>query len=96
MKKRIILSLLVTSFLFADAEMDAIKEALQVQKEATLKLEAKLNTLEQKNTNQSASFSQNAYLPDMALILNMSTLSRNISTVTIQHQQYLDLLTQVK
>ncbi len=79
MKKRILLSTLFASSLFADAQMDAIKEQLQEQKEATANLEAKLNTLEQKNTNQSASFSQNAYLPDMALILNMSALSRDVS-----------------
>ena len=79
MKKRIILSLLTVSSLFADAQMDAIKEQLQEQKQATAQLEAKLNSLEQKSTNNSASFSQNAYLPDMALILNMSALSRNVS-----------------
>jgi len=79
MQKRIILSLLLATSLYADAQMDAIKEQLQEQKDATSRLEAKLNTLEIKNTNQSASFSQNAYLPDMALILNMSALSRNVS-----------------
>jgi hypothetical protein len=79
MKKRIVLSLLIASSLFADAELDAIKEQLQEQKEATLALSAKLNSLEQKNTNESASFSQNAYLPDMAFILNMSALGRNVN-----------------
>jgi len=78
MRKRITLSLLLASSLFADAQMDAIKEQLQNQKEAMTNLEAKLTSLEQKNTNQSASFSQNAYLPDMALILNMSVLNRNV------------------
>jgi len=78
MKKRIELSLLVASSLFADAQMDAIKEQLQQQQEATKKLESKLNTIEQNKKNYSASFSQNAYLPDMALILNMSALSRNV------------------
>jgi len=79
MKKRIILSLLAVSSLFADAEMDAIKEQLQVQKEATQNLETQLNRLEQKNTNQSASFSQNAYLPDMAFVLNMSAVARDVN-----------------
>jgi len=78
MKKRIILSLVLASSLFADAEIDAIKEQLQQQKEATLIMSAKLSSLEQKNTNKSASFSQNAYLPDMALILNMSAVSRDV------------------
>ena len=79
MKKRIILSLLAASSLFADAQMDAIKEQLQEQKKATANLEAKLNALENRHTNKSASFSQNAYLPDMAFILNMSALSRNVN-----------------
>jgi len=79
MKKRIILSLLTVSSLFADAEIDIIKEQLQAQKKATLALSAKLNSLEQKNTNQSASFSQNAYLPDMAFILNMSAVGRDVN-----------------
>ena len=79
MKKRIILSLLTVSSLYADAQMDAIKEQLQEQKEATLALSAKLSSLEKKNTNQSASFSQNAYLPDIAFILNTSAVGRNIA-----------------
>ena len=79
MKKRIILSLLTASSLFADAQMDAIKEQLQQQAIKTAKLEAKLNALEQKNTNNSASFSQNAYLPDMAFILNMSAVGRDVN-----------------
>ena len=79
MKKRILLSVLTASTLFADAQMDSVLEQLQQQKEATQRLEVKLNNLEQKNVNQSASFSQKAYLPDIALILNMSALRRNVS-----------------
>ena len=79
MKKRIVLSILLASSLFADAQMDAIKEQLEKQKEATAKLEAKLNAMEEKNTNNSASFSQKAYLPDMAFILNMSAVGRNVN-----------------
>jgi len=79
MKKRLLLSSLVASSLFANAEMDAIKEQLYKQEEATQKLAIQLKSLEQKNTNQSASFSQKAYLPDMAFILNMSAVGRNVS-----------------
>ena len=97
MKNKIILSLLLASSLFGDAEMDAIREQLQQQKKLIQQLEMKLNTLEakniqeakkvtlklskieKKNTNQSASFSQNAYLPDMAFILNMSAVGRNVN-----------------
>jgi len=79
MKKRLIFSLLAATSLYADAQMDAMKEQLNEQKEATAILEAKLNNLESKNTNQSASFSQNAYLPDMAFILNMSAVGRDVN-----------------
>jgi len=79
MKKRIILSLLAVSSLYADAQIDTIKEQLEKQKEATSKLEAKLNTLEEKSTNNSASFSQNAYLPDMAFVFNMSAVGRDVN-----------------
>ncbi len=82
MKKTVCLSLLACVSLMADAQIDAMQEELQKQKEATQKLEAKLDALtaQQNNAsvNTSASFSQNAYLPDIALILNMSAVSRDI------------------
>jgi len=78
MKKTVCLSLLTFSSLFADADTDALKEQMAQQKLVMQKLETKIDALEQKNINQSASFSQNAYLPDMAFILNMSALSRNV------------------
>jgi len=92
MKKLISLSLLAYTSLFADAQMDDIRAQLEQQKIITQKLMDKLNALEHKtqtqsvkiaqietkNTNQSASFSQNAYLPDMAFVLNMSALDRNV------------------
>ena len=79
MKKKIILSTLLASSLFADAKIEGMKQDLEIQKELINKLNVKLNSLEQKNSNRSASFSQNAYLPDIALILNMSVQSRNLS-----------------
>lgn len=82
MKKTICLSLLTISSLFADAEIDAIKEQLKQQQKMTKQLETKLDVLEKKsedNSNKSSSFSQNAYLPDIALILNMSALSRDVA-----------------
>lgn len=94
MKKTIGLSLLVASSLFANADFDALKEQIAQQKIVMQKLEAKLDALSKKQTqmqqvqmsakmsrttaNTSASFSQKAYLPDIALILNMSALSRNV------------------
>jgi len=71
MKKSLLLSLLLISSLFGDKELDNIKEQLKTQ-------QIQLDALKQKNTNQSASFSQSAYIPDMAFILNMSALSRDV------------------
>ena len=90
MKKTICLSLLVASSLFADAEIDEIKAQLKQQQKITTQLEKKLDLLSKKseqqekaqmvqNQNKSSSFSQNAYLPDIALILNMSAVSRDVS-----------------
>ena len=98
MKKTIGLSLLAFSSLFADADLDALKEQMAQQKLVMQKLEAKIDAMnkkqvqiqqiqiEQKKVNEkaiqatantSASFSQNAYLPDIALILNMGAVGRN-------------------
>ncbi len=76
MKKTVTLSLLVFSCLYADTQLDEIKQQLKLQ-------DIKIKSLEQQaqkrsSLNQSASFSQNAYLPDMALILNMSAVSRDV------------------
>lgn len=81
MKKSICLSLLTFSSLFADANLDEIQQQLQEQKTVTQKLEARVEALteeSQKSVNTSASFSQNAYLPDIALILNMGAVGRNV------------------
>ncbi len=94
MKKIIGLSLFTCVTLFADADLDALKQQIQQQKIIMQKLETKLDTLSKKQTqmqatqkslqartpsvNTSASFSQNAYLPAIALILNMSAVGRNV------------------
>jgi hypothetical protein len=80
MKKTVSLSLLLFSSIYADTELDEIKQQLKQQEINTKKLEDKVTRLEQESlhVNNSASFSQNAYLPDMALIVNMSALSRDI------------------
>ena len=71
MKKKILLCTFLASSLFAQSELDAIKEQLNSQKQEIAQLKSK-------KTNNSASFSQNAYLPDIALILNMSAVGRDI------------------
>jgi len=82
MKKTLCLSLLACVSLMADTQLDTIQAELQKQKETTQQLEAKIDALSaQQNSgtvNTSASFSQNAYLPDIALILNMSAVSRDV------------------
>jgi len=71
MKKKLYLSLLLASYLLGDTQIDEMQEQLRIQ-------QTQLDALIRKNTNQSASFSQNAYMPDMAFILNMSALSRDV------------------
>ena len=81
MKKTVSLSLLAFSSLFADANLETLSQQLQEQKAATQKLEAQVQALteeSQKSVNTSASFSQNAYLPDIALILNMGAVGRDV------------------
>jgi hypothetical protein len=71
----------IFSSLFADTELEMVKKQLEQQKEIMQQLQKKVALLAQKkkqSTNTSASFSQNAYLPDIALILNMSALSRDV------------------
>ena len=81
MKKMICLSLIAFSCTYAN-DIDTMKMQLDTQKDITLRLQERLESLENKSdksTNTSASFSQNAYLPDIALILNMSTVGRNVN-----------------
>ncbi len=81
MQKKLLLSLFAFSSLMANSETDALKEQLQLQQETTQKLLSQVEMLEaqqQSSANTSASFSQNAYLPDIAMILNISALSRDV------------------
>ena len=77
--KLICLSLFAFSSLYADADLDALKAEIAAQKQQTQMLEQKVEKLTQEHSrNTSASFSQNAYLPAIALILNMSAVGRNV------------------
>jgi len=81
MKKTVCLSVLVFSSLFADSDIEILKKQVEQQSKTMHSLEKKVAFLEQKekqSVNTSASFSQNAYLPDIALILNMSALNRDV------------------
>ena len=80
-KKLLLLSLIACTSLLADSDTEALKLELQQQKVMTQKLLSRVENLEEKeqnSVNTSASFSQNAYLPDIALILNMSAVGRNV------------------
>jgi len=90
-KKITFLSLFAAASLFGDSELDALKAQLKQQQKTTQTLLEKVNTLEKKDAQRessaldsaysqdtSSSFSQNAYLPDIALILNMSAVGRNV------------------
>jgi len=74
MKKTLCLSLFAFTSLFADADLSALNKQVQ---ELQTQVQA-LNAENAKSVNTSASFSQKAYLPDIALILNMSAGSRDV------------------
>ena len=88
MKKTVCLSLFACASLFANADINATQVELQKQKVAIQKLQTQLNTLtqeSQKSVNTSASFSQNAYLPAIALILNMSAVGRDVNNTDYEN-----------
>lgn len=75
MKKTLGLSLFAFTSLFADADLESLNKQVQ-------ELQTQVQTLQRENAksvNTSASFSQNAYLPDIAFILNMSAVSRDVN-----------------
>jgi len=81
MRKTVCLSMFIFSSLFADTELEMVKKQLEQQKKIMQQLQKKVALLVQKekqSTNTSASFSQNAYLPDIALVLNMSAVGRDV------------------
>ena len=79
-KKYMILSLFATASLLANSELDALKAQLQKQQKSieTLMQKEDINLDAKMAQDSSSSFSQNAYLPDIALILNMSAVGRNV------------------
>ena len=89
-KKLLLLSLIACTSLLADSDTEALKQELQKQKETTQKLLSRVESLEttkQNSANTNASFSQNAYLPDIAMILNMSAVSRDVSNSAYANYQ---------
>lgn len=81
MRKILTLSVLAFTSLMADANSDTLQKQIEEQKIATQKLEQQVALLSQKSQqspNSSASFSQNAYLPDIAFVLNMAAVGRDV------------------
>ncbi len=87
MQKKLLLLSLCAS-LMADSDMEKLKKDLKEQQELSKELVSHIKALElnaQKNTNTSASFSQKEYLPDIALILNMSALYRDVDNSSYEN-----------
>ena len=75
-KKLLFLSLCAFSNLMASSDVNVSQEEINTQLLSRIEV---LESQQQTRTNQSASFSQNEYLPDIALILNMSALYRDVT-----------------
>ncbi len=97
-KKLALFSFFAAVSLMAESEIDTLKTQLQEQQTMTQLLLKKVNDLEKKDAqkdketlegaflqNTSASFSQNAYLPDIALVLNMSAVGRDLSNTQYEN-----------
>ena len=87
MKKNLFFCLFATLPLLAGSEADAYKQQIQLQQQQIKALQKRVDALAVQSAatpNKSASFSQTAYLPDIALILNMSALSRDIDNSTYE------------
>ena len=61
-----------------EAKLDVLSKKQEQTQAKVAQQEAEIVQQSVKSGNTSASFSQNAYLPDIALILNMSALSRDV------------------
>ena len=84
MSKKIALSLLCALTLSANSS-----ETLTLEQKVDM-LEKKIQTLQlesakKQHQKHSSSFSQNAYLPDIALILNMSSVARNVNNTEYEN-----------
>ncbi len=93
MRNILVLSLIAAGSLCA-ADLETITQQLSRQREMTAQLQRRLDALEAKQAdarkqaleakianagNTSAAFSQNGFLPDIALILNMSAVARDVN-----------------
>lgn len=95
MQKILLLSLVASALLSASSETEMLKAQIAIQQKSLEALQAKVAKIELQNEKKkqdeiktkiaqsqndfSSSFSQNAYLPEMAFILNMSAAARNVN-----------------
>ena len=88
MKKIITLSLMASALVFADSDIEQLKMQLQKLQEKVQNIETQNAQKEQANldakmaNDSSSSFSQNAYLPDIGLVLDMSALTRDVNNTS--------------
>ena len=82
MQKKVALLLLACApQLFGNQSTQTLQAEIAKQQKTIATMQRRLDALEranQTNSNQSASFSQKDYLPDIALILNMSAVGRDV------------------
>ncbi len=85
MKKILVLSLVASAVLFADSDIEQLKLEIQKLQQKVQSIETKNEKKEQADldakmaNDSSSSFSQNAYLPDIGLVLDMSALARDVN-----------------
>jgi len=91
-KKIILLSLCASVSVFAQSEVKRLKTQLAQQTEATQSLQERIEALETQSNTQNApasnasavTYSQKSFLPDIALILDGSAVSRNVDNSTYE------------
>lgn len=91
-KKIILLSLCASVSVFAQSEVKRLKTQLAQQTEATQSLKERIEALETQSNTQNtpasnasaATYSQKSFLPDIALILDGSAVSRNADNGTYE------------
>lgn len=97
MKKQLCLSLVASSFLFAQTDIEQLRLEMNKQQLIIEKLQEKLEKLENTNANkepiktekfvalQSEAFDQSKFMPDISLILDASYVSRSKKDDEVAH-----------
>ena len=83
-KKIILLSLCASVSIYAQSEVKRLKIQLAQQTKVTQSLQERIEALETQSNPSAATYSQKSFLPDIALILDGSAVSRNINNSTYE------------